>query len=101
MTHYEAAPDLAPRLDEDEDEETTSLRAPQVDSKSGEDRLNPPTEYDVMELDNLGADALKKKLNEMGDEGWALVSTSPYFIFRRMKKGEEKKPRARVGFGVG
>lgn len=101
MTFYATNPDLSPRMDDEEDEETIALRQPVVDSKSTEDRTNPPTEYDVMELGDLEPDALKKKLNELGDEGWALVSTSPYFIFRRMKKQEEKKAKARVGFGVG
>ena len=100
MTQFASNPDLAPRMD-DEDDENVAVRPPQVDSKSGEDRINPPTEYDVLDIGDLHPDALKKQLNEMGDEGWALVSTSPYFVFRRMKKPEDKKPRARVGFGVG
>jgi hypothetical protein len=91
-----------PRADEDDDDDDdhgSSVRAPQVDSGKGE-RLNPPTEYKVVDLSGAGAN-LEAKLNELGEEGWALVATTPSFIFRRMKKTEEAKKKARVGFGIG
>ena len=100
MTHFAAGPDSVPMMDDDDEDENVSVRPPVVSSKSAEERLNPPTEYDVLELSGLDPDALKKRLNEMGEEGWALVSTNPAFIFRRMKKTEEKKAERRVGFGV-
>lgn len=100
MTHYAFDPDLAPVMDDDDEDENVSVRPPVVSSKSGEERLNPPTEYDVLDLSGLDADSLKKRLNEMGEEGWALVATTPHFVFRRMKKSEEKKAERRVGFGV-
>lgn len=82
------------------DEDATAVRPPVVEGGS-EARLNPPCEYEVLSLDDLAPAALKERLNQLGDEGWALVATSPSFIFRRIKKTEEKKPRARVGFGIG
>lgn len=99
MTHFTADPRLMPRMDEDDEDDAVSVRPPVVSSKTGEERLNPPTEYDVLDLADLGADALKKRLNDLGEEGWALVATTPHFIFRRMKKAEEKKSERRVGFG--
>ena len=92
------------RGDDDDDDHDhgggSSVKAPSVDSGSKKDRLNPPTEYKVLELSESGG-ALEAKLNELGEDGWALVSASPQFIFRRMKKTEEEKKKARVGFGVG
>lgn len=101
MTHFAAGPGLTPQMDEDDDDESVSVRPPVVSGKPSEERLNPPTEYDVLELADLSPDALKKRLNELGEEGWALVATTPAFIFRRMKKTEEKKNERRVGFGIG
>src|SRR5689334_9878157 len=99
QTHNQGPDDLPTRADEDDDDDEPSsgVRAPMVDSGKG-DRLNPPMEYKVVELG--GAD-LEAKLNQLGEEGWALVSTTPSFIFRRMKKTEEGKKKARVGFGIG
>ncbi len=100
MTHFAAGPDLATVMDDDDDEDdAVSVRTPVVTSKSTEERLNPPTEYEVLDLAKESPEALKKRLNELGDEGWALVATTPAFIFRRMKKSEEKKNERRVGFG--
>lgn len=87
--------------DDDEDEGGSGARGVSVDSGDKKDRLNPPTEYDVLELGNLSASDLKAKLNEMGAEGWALIATTPHFVFRRMKKTEEEKKKGRVGFGFG
>lgn len=95
------APLPTPRSDDDDEEETTTMRQPVVDSKLKEDRLNPPVEYDVKDLVDLDPTELKDKLNELGKDGWALMATTPYFVFRRMKKQDEEKPKARVGFGLG
>lgn len=98
MSSYE--PILAPHMDdEDEDEGNSPMRkSPVVDS--GKDRLNPEVEYEVLDLAGESPDALKTRLNDMGKEGWQLLTTTPSFIFRRMKKTEEEKKRARVGFSV-
>lgn len=100
QTHCQG-PDVQPtRADEDDDDEPSGgVRAPMVDSGKG-DRLNPPTEYKVVDLAGAGAN-LEAELNKLGEDGWALVSTTPSFIFRRMKKTDEGKKKARVGFGVG
>ncbi|MDB5097006.1 MAG: hypothetical protein JWM80_1427 [Cyanobacteria bacterium RYN_339] len=102
MLHtHSQGPDALPTRgdeDDDDDEPSSSMRAPQVDSGKS-DRLNPPTEYKVLDL--AGEINLEAKLNELGEEGWALVSTNPSFIFRRMKKSDEAKKKARVGFGIG
>lgn len=82
-----------------DDDDSVSVRPPVVESKA-EDRLNPPSEYEVLDLGAASPADLKAKLNAMGDEGWALVATSPAFIFRRMKKVDSQKPKARVGFGL-
>jgi hypothetical protein len=101
MTHY-TAPDLVPAMDDDDDDENVAVRPPVVSSSKGaEEKMNPPTEYEVLELAGESPEALKKRLNELGEDGWALVATTPAFIFRRMKKTEEKKPERRVGFGIG
>jgi hypothetical protein len=97
MTPFAEMHDNSPRL---ADEDAAPPRPPVVDANS-ESKLNPPCEYEVLDLAGLASEALKGRLNELGEEGWALVSTAPAFIFRRMKKVEEKKPRARVGFGIG
>lgn len=88
------------RADEDDDHDHgTSLKAPVVDSGKP-DRLNPPMEYEVLDLASLSGETLKKKLNELGEEGWALLTTTPQYIFRRLKKTEDEKKKARVGFGI-
>jgi len=52
-------------------------------------------EWEYEYLEDLGTDP-KARLNELGKEGWALVTANP-FIFRRPKL-EEGKERPRVGF---
>lgn len=99
MTDYAAGRDLTPKMDDDDEEDSVTVRPPVVSSKSGDEKINPPTEYEVLELAGESPEALKKRLNELGEEGWALVATTPAFIFRRMKKSDEKKPERRVGFG--
>jgi hypothetical protein len=88
-----------PRMDEDDDEAQTKVKAPQVDSGKS-DRLNPEVEYEVLDLASLAPDALKDKLNDLGKDGWALVSTTPSFILRRIKVKEEVKLKKSVGFSV-
>jgi hypothetical protein len=90
-------PDRAPVLSEDDD--NVAVRPPVVDNKA-EERLNPPTEYETLDLAGLAPGALKDRLNALGQEGWVLVATTPTFIFRRMKKVDTEKPKARVGFGL-
>jgi hypothetical protein len=85
--------------DDDDDEQTTSLKAPSVDSGKA-DRLNPEVEYDVLDLGGLSANDLKNKLNDLGKDGWQLVAASPSFIFRRLKKTDEVKLKKSVGFSV-
>lgn len=51
-------------------------------------------EYEVLE--DLGSDP-KAKLNELGAEGWMLITAKPY-VFRRPKPPEEGKTRGPVGF---
>lgn len=51
-------------------------------------------EYEILE--ELGSDP-KAKLNELGAEGWMLVTAKPY-VFRRPKPPEEAKTRGPVGF---
>lgn len=85
-----------PKMDDEDEETSTALKAPVVDSKA--DRLNPEVEYDVLDLANEKPEALRDKLNELGKDGWALVATTPSFIFRRMKKPEEVKLKKSVGF---
>lgn len=51
-------------------------------------------EYEILE--DLGSDP-KAKLNELGDEGWMLLTAKPY-IFRRPKAPEDAKIRGPVGF---
>jgi hypothetical protein len=98
-THAQGPDAPSPRADEDDDDDDHggAPRAPMVESGKGE-RLNPPTEYKVVDLSGANLEA---KLNELGEEGWALVATTPSFIFRRMKKVDEGKKKARVGFGIG
>ncbi|MEB3285720.1 MAG: hypothetical protein VKN33_10585 [Candidatus Sericytochromatia bacterium] len=96
MQHHAIAPHRSIVLSDDE---TTTVRPPVVEA-SGESRLNPPSEYEVLALADLSPEKLKQRLNELGEEGWALIATTPSFIFRRLKKTEEKKQRPRVGFGV-
>lgn len=88
----------APRMDEDE-EPTSSVKPPVVDSGKT-DRLNPEVEYEVLDLASQSGEALKNKLNDMGKDGWQLVSTTPSFIFRRIKVKEEIKLKKSVGFSV-
>lgn len=59
----------------------------------GEEKM-PKWEYEVLE--DLGRDP-KAKLNELGSEGWMLVTANPY-VFRRPKLEEEAKTRGPVGF---
>lgn len=95
-----AGPDsLAPRYDDEDDHDQggTALRAPVVDA--AKDRLNPEMEYEVLSLTGDDA-ALKTKLNDLGKDGWVLVSTAPSFIFRRIKKTEDEKKKSRVGFSL-
>lgn len=87
-----------PRMDEDE-EPTSSMKAPVVDSGKS-DRLNPEVEYEVLDLAGQSGEALKNKLNDLGKDGWQLVSTTPSFIFRRIKVKEEVKLKKSVGFSV-
>lgn len=87
-----------PKMDDEDEETNTALKAPVVDSKS--DRLNPEVEYDVLDLSNETPEALRNKLNELGKDGWQLVGTTPHFIFRRMKKSEDVKLKKSVGFSV-
>ncbi|MEB3198249.1 MAG: hypothetical protein VKP62_13695 [Candidatus Sericytochromatia bacterium] len=84
----------------DEDEESISLRAPVVAAKAGEDRLNPPMEYEVLDLAGEKSEALKQRLNQLGQEGWVLVAAAPLYVFRRARKPEDAKPKGRVGFGL-
>lgn len=99
MTRFEPTqgPDNV-RMDDEEDMPSTTVRPPVVEA--GKDRLNPPVEYEVLDLAGTGADALKAKLNELGNDGWVLVAAEPSFIFRRVKKADEEKKRGRVGFSV-
>jgi hypothetical protein len=98
-TGRDAIPARGDDDDDDHDHSSASVKAPSVDSGKT-DRLNPPIEYEVLDLDDLAGGELKKKLNEMGEEGWALLTTSPSFIFRRIKKTEDEKKKGRVGFGI-
>lgn len=59
------------------------------------DKQEQAWEYEYLE--DLGTDP-KARLNELGKEGWALVTANP-FIFRRPAKTDESKLRGRVGFG--
>jgi hypothetical protein len=93
MSEFDSAPVLS------EDDDAVAVRPPVVDGKA-EDRLNPPSEYEVLDLSGLAPEALKARLNALGEEGWALVAASPAFIFRRMKKVDPLKPKGRVGFGL-
>lgn len=88
-------PHFTPRLDK---EEGAAPLTPVVSTKS--DKLNPEVEYDVLSLPGDDPKALKDKLNELGADGWQLVAASPLFIFRRMKKADEEKPKSRVGFSI-
>jgi hypothetical protein len=51
-------------------------------------------EYEILE--DLGSDP-KAKLNELGNDGWMLITAKPY-VFRRPKPPEEAKTRGPVGF---
>lgn len=66
--------------------------APLVPTVAEDKTLKWEYEY----LEDLGADP-KAKLNDLGNEGWMLVSAKPY-IFRRPKAVEESKIRGPVGF---
>lgn len=89
---------FVPRGDDDEDDEpAVAMRTSSHGSGKQDDKFNPPMEYKVCDLPDAG---LEDKLNELGKDGWALVATSPQYIFRRMKKGDEEKPKQRVGFGI-
>lgn len=84
--------------DHDHDEGGSRMAAPVVDS--GKEAFNPPVEYEVLDLAGLSAEAVKAKLNELGQEGWSLVGAQPFAILRRAKKPEDAKPKHRVGFGL-
>jgi hypothetical protein len=88
-----------PRMDDEDEETPTQVKAPIVDSGKS-DRLNPEVEYEVLDLASEKPDALKNKLNDLGKEGWQLVSTTPSFIFRRIKVKEEAKLKKSVGFSM-
>lgn len=66
---------------------------PLVPSIAGEEKKHQEWEYEYLE--DLGTDP-KRRLNELGKEGWGLISANP-FIFRRPKL-DEGKERPRVGF---
>ena len=53
-------------------------------------------EWEYEYLEDLGAEP-KERLNELGKDGWALMTANP-FIFRRPKKTDENKLKGRVGF---
>lgn len=67
---------------------------PLVPSIAADEKKHQEWEYEYLE--DLGTDP-KARLNELGKEGWGLISANP-FIFRRPKL-EENKERPRVGFG--
>jgi hypothetical protein len=66
--------------------------APLVPSVGEESMLK--WEYEI--LDDLGSDP-KAKLNELGADGWMLVTAKPY-VFRRPKTPDSAKTRGPVGF---
>jgi hypothetical protein len=66
---------------------------PKVTSPAGDTPKHPEWEYEI--LADLGADP-GAKLNELGKEGWMLVTGTP-FIFRRQKL-DDQGLRSRVGF---
>ena len=66
--------------------------APLVPSVADDKVLKWEYEY----LEDLGSDP-KAKLNELGNDGWMLVTANPY-VFRRPKPPEEPKNRGPVGF---
>lgn len=68
--------------------------APHIPAVQAEAKTEQEWEYEVLE--DLGADP-KARLNELGKEGWALITAKP-FIFRRPRRNEEKL-RSPVGFG--
>jgi|GEM_PF-1072712 hypothetical protein len=67
---------------------------PTVPTVTAETKPKQEWEYEVLE--DLGSDP-KAKLNELGKEGWTLVTANP-FIFRRPLEKEEGKAKGRVGF---
>lgn len=71
--------------------------APLVPEVADEKKTQQEWEYEY--LQDLGSDP-KARLNELGKDGWMLVSASP-FIFRRPKLSDEGKIRGRVGFSRG
>ncbi|HEY9898830.1 MAG TPA: hypothetical protein V6D00_06575 [Pantanalinema sp.] len=68
--------------------------APLVPAVANESKTQQEWEYEYLE--DLGSDP-KGRLNELGKDGWMLVSAAP-FIFRRPKLADESKTRGRVGF---
>lgn len=67
--------------------------SPVVPAVAADSKTQIEWEYEVVE--DLGKDP-KARLNELGKEGWALVTANPY-IFRR-PRNEDKKTRGPVGF---
>ncbi len=66
---------------------------PKVTPATGDARKHAEWEYEVLE--DLGTDP-RARLNELGLEGWMLVTASPY-IFRRPRM-DDQGLRTRVGF---
>jgi hypothetical protein len=88
------------RLDEDDEDDIQAGARPVIVATDKSERINPAVEYDVLTLGDLDAASLKTRLNELGQDGWLLVGTSPYFVFRRNKAPEKASPKKRVGFGI-
>lgn len=70
--------------------------SPHVPAVAAAEPAQQEWEYEILE--ELGTDP-KARLNELGKDGWALITAHP-FIFRRPRKSDEK-PRSPVGFGRG
>lgn len=70
-----------------------SPQSPKV--SSGSTNMMPEWEYLVMDA----PEDLQASLSDLGKKGWALVTTTPKFIFQRPLVTEQK-PMARVGFSV-
>ena len=75
-----------------------SSESPHIPSVTG-GKETPVLEWEYEVLDDTGKD-LKGKLNDLGKDGWILVSTEPAFIFRRPKPPEVDKFQGPVGFGT-
>ena len=66
---------------------------PKVTPSTAEARKHAEWEYEILE--DLGSDP-RARLNELGMEGWMLVTASPY-IFRRPRL-DDQGLRSKVGF---